>query len=432
MSSLVGSFDAVHRKFGPIVKIRVLFVTVVVAFSPEFCIKSLAKTPHPSTFFDALAVLIGDNITTRNGASWKHRRMKLSHGFSANMMRSFSSWFSNSSSRLNEVLRTQCEKNGEVNFTKAVASANFDLVTGAGFGQEMGTQYGKNHHIFEAFTHLPTLFNHPLMSVLGTTGARLLKLINWRTISIIDEVLYKCIDDRLSGKTQTQEGREDFLDLLIGLDKSSPQFTRKELRDESFVLFSAAHETSSVALQWCMALLAKNPRIWTKLKDEVERACPNGRQVTLDDFKHLEYLDMVLSEALRMYPPAFALARLTTEDLSFEGNLIVPKDSVTLIPIVHLHNDPNAWDRPQEFNPELHFSKEAVKSRHPGQFIPFAFGDRACLGQSFFWAMARTILANIVQSFDHIELANETIPSYTINSGNIKPCEPIRIRFFSS
>lgn len=426
-SDRLAIFQKLKDKYGTYTKFRVFTKVFTLCFNAAL-FETMAKSPKPE-LYRRMAILFGDGLVTRNGEDWRKRRTILSPGFAPKMIRSFMPWFLSSSHDLVSVVKDRMCSDHEVDFSDLVKRATFDIITRAGFGYDMDTLHGKNEERAAAFDRILPLLVHPLGNFGGFLGTHLLRLLYFRTYRLVDATICDAIDRRIKGETKSPDGQHDFLDLLLNANAKN-QLSRAEICDEVLLFFVAGFDTTALSMQWCLALLAKHPKIWDKVQEEVLRVFPNGEEITFDKIKELEYMQRVFMESLRMYPPTFALTKVAPEDLVTETGHVIPKGADVMFPTAQLHRDPQVWEKPNDFDPDLHFSPEAVASRHPIQYSPFSFGERTCIGRNFFWVEGRIILAELARNFDRVELVNNDVPDFTMSTGTLHPVEHIKLRFF--
>ncbi|GKB54853.1 cytochrome P450 CYP82D47-like protein [Tanacetum coccineum] len=167
-------------------------------------------------------------------------------------------------------------------------------------------------------------------------------------------------------------------------------------------IFSAATDTTTVTLTWALALLVNNPHVLSKAQQELENHVGKDRIVEESDLKNLVYLQAIIKETMRLYPPApLSVPHESTEDCIISG-YTVPKETRLLVNIWKIHHDPQIWTDPFEFQPErfLTSKKEIdVKGQH-FELIPFGSGRRICLGISFALEALQLILATVIHGFE--------------------------------
>src|SRR5690349_509478 len=177
----------------------------------------------------------------------------------------------------------------------------------------------------------------------------------------------------LKYRTENNIQRNDFVSLLLGLKDS---FTNDELAAESFLIYIGGFETSSTLLTFTMYELAVNPDIQEKLRDEINAAADDDGKLNYDALLGSKYLEMVMNESLRKYPPAPDLTRKSTKEYSIPNTkLTIPKGTTIEIPVYAIHRDPEYYPEPEKFDPER-FTPENVKTRKPFTYLPFGEGSR--------------------------------------------------------
>jgi cytochrome P450 len=168
-----------------------------------------------------------------------------------------------------------------------------------------------------------------------------------------------------------------------------------QLRDELITLFSAGHETTANTLSFAWYLLAQHPEVWAKLREEWE-AVLGGQAPTAADAAKLPFTRAVISETMRLFPPAWAIGREVAEECEI-GGWQIPAKSVVLLSQWVTHKDERFWESPEEFDPE----RWMVESDRPRfAYFPFGGGARSCIGEAFAWMEAILLLATIGPHWD--------------------------------
>jgi cytochrome P450 len=213
-----------------------------------------------------------------------------------------------------------------------------------------------------------------------------------KAIARLDRTVYRLIDER-----RKQGGdRGDFLTmLLLAQDEDDGSvMTDKQVRDEAMNIFLAGHETTANALAWTFYLLAQHPAMRERLEREIDGAL-GGRTPTLADLPRLPFTLQVFKEAMRLYPPAFVVARRALRDVTIGGHRLA-KNELAIINIVGMHRRPEYFAEPDRFDPER-FSAEAEKSMNKRAFLPFGAGARVCIGNHFALLEGHLALAAMAQ-----------------------------------
>ena len=185
--------------------------------------------------------------------------------------------------------------------------------------------------------------------------------------------------------------------LLESRDEETGEgMTNQQVRDEVLTLLLAGHETTANALCWTFLLLAQHPHIEATLQQEYQRVL-NGRPPLIEDLPQLPLTRMVIEEAMRLYPPAWAFGRHALQEDEI-GGYAVPKGAYVLLFPYVTHRHPAFWERPDEFDPER-FSPERAAGRLRFAYFPFGGGPRLCIGNQFALAEAQLILATILSHY---------------------------------
>jgi cytochrome P450 len=216
-----------------------------------------------------------------------------------------------------------------------------------------------------------------------------------KEFDFLDSVVYRIIGER---KAQGNSQRHtDLLSMLMGaMDEDGTQMTPKQLRDETMTLFLAGHETTALTLSWTWYLLSQNPKAEARLHEELSGVL-GGRAPGVADLERLPYLNAVISEVLRMYPPAYIMARTSIAPCTI-GGYDFPVGSTILLSQWVMHRDARYYDDPDAFRPERWLGGLAAKLP-PGAYFPFGDGPRRCIGQGFALLESGLVIASLAQRF---------------------------------
>jgi len=216
-----------------------------------------------------------------------------------------------------------------------------------------------------------------------------------REFDFMDSLVYRIISERKGQNGAHRNG--DLLSLLMAaMDEDGSQMSTQQLRDETMTLFVAGHETTALTLAWTWYLLSGNPEAERKLHEELH-AVLGGRSPEAADLERLPYLHAVVLESLRVFPPAYIMARTSVSPFSL-GGYDFPAGSTVLASQWVTHRDPRHFDEPESFRPERWL--DGLEGRlPPGAYFPFGDGPRRCIGQGFALLESSLVLAEIAQRF---------------------------------
>jgi cytochrome P450 len=218
----------------------------------------------------------------------------------------------------------------------------------------------------------------------------------------------------------------DLFDLLSTAcdPESGAPFSAEELADQVATMISAGHETTALALFWSLYLVAAAPAVQERIAGEVS-ALDLGPDNAPNVLTRLVYTRAVVQEALRLYPPAFTMARLARA-ADVAGGIPVPASAVVLISPWVLHRHRQLWVQPDVFEPARFLPDAPPPDRFA--YLPFGMGPRVCIGAQFALTEATLVLARLIQAF-HIERANdESVTPIAIVTTQPDHPPPFRLR----
>ncbi len=205
----------------------------------------------------------------------------------------------------------------------------------------------------------------------------------------LDEVIYKIIETRRA----SGEDNGDLLSMLLLAqdEETGSAMTDRQVRDECLTLFLAGHETTANALTWTFYLLSQNPKSEAKFHRELDEVLHN-KTLTPADYPRLRFTEQILAESMRLFPPAWTIGRLATEEHEFGGYKIPPKTLVLASQFV-MHRDARFWENADRFKPERWEALSVKEAGNKFIYFPFSKGVRNCVGEQFAWMEGVLLLA---------------------------------------
>ncbi|XP_058070048.1 xanthotoxin 5-hydroxylase CYP82C4-like [Magnolia sinica] len=207
---------------------------------------------------------------------------------------------------------------------------------------------------------------------------------------------------RVSGET---DGEQDFMYVMVSIMEDahiSSYDPDTIIKATSQIHIEAGTDTTAVALSWAVSLLINNPDVLKKAQDELDIHIGKDRNADESDIKNLTYLQAIVKETLRLYPPApLAIPHMAMEDCQI-GGYHVAKGTHVMLNLWRVHRDPSVWLDPSEFRPER-FLTTHVGTDVKGQnfeLIPFGSGRRSCPGMSLALPVLHLTLARLLHGFD--------------------------------
>ncbi|KAM0032770.1 putative cytochrome P450 [Helianthus debilis subsp. tardiflorus] len=231
-----------------------------------------------------------------------------------------------------------------------------------------------------------------------------------RTIAVakeMDDIIERWLNEHKQ-RRESNEVKQDFMDILISIVEAAskdefPGYDRDTvIRSTSLVIITAGFDSTAVTLTWAIVLLLNNPETLKRAQEELDLHVGRKRLVDESDIKNLVYLQAIIKETLRLYPPApISLLHQSTEDCVV-GGYTVPKDTLLIANLWKLHRDPNVWSDPYKFRPERFLTDKKdidLKGQHY-ELLPFGSGRRMCPGVSFALQSLHLTLASLIQGFE--------------------------------
>lgn len=219
---------------------------------------------------------------------------------------------------------------------------------------------------------------------------------------------------------------EDMLDVLLAARKADGEaLTDVEIRDNVVALFFGGQETTPSVIAWAFGLLSAHPEKRERMLEEIDRVL-EGRPPTFQDLAKLEYTEMVLDEALRLYPPFSFVGRQALEDVELGGYRIAKGTPLGFVAWT-IHRDPRQWPDPLAFEPERH-TRELRKTRGKCAFLAFGYGQRKCTGERVGRMEGLLMLSMVSQKLLLDRVGGGLSPHHVINA--IKPADglPVVVR----
>ncbi|GFS55307.1 cytochrome P450 3A21 [Trichonephila inaurata madagascariensis] len=215
-------------------------------------------------------------------------------------------------------------------------------------------------------------------------------------------------------------GIQDDITSNYGQDESTHQtgksianrkLSLEELVGQCVIFFLAGYDTTASTLSFASYLLALNPGIQDKLYNELREVLQKHKgELTYEALQDMKYLDNVISETLRLYPPATRLERLAETNCKLgDSGITIPKGMIISIPNYALHQDPKLFPNPDKFDPDRFTAEERAK-RDPYAYLPFGAGPRNCVGMRFALMEIKICLAYAVANFELFKCSETQVP----------------------
>lgn len=340
--------------------------------------------PESGTTARLLRKLLGEGLLNSNGETWRRHRRLVQPAFAPSHLERYGEVMA----RFADAASDRLVDGARVDLSAEMMELTLRVVAKTLFDHDVTSE---TDHVARAMRVFRSSFggiDTVLPEWLPTPSRRRSRA----AIAAIDALVYSLIDER-----EKKGFGDDLLSTLVAASHAAEpgdRLGRKQLRDEVLTLFLAGHETTSHALTWTFHLLAANPAAESRLFEEVDSVLA-GRVPTTDDLPRLPLTERVLMEAMRLYPPAYVLARVATEDVEI-GGWTIPRGADVIVWIYHTHRDARFHPDPSRFDPDR-FLPERAKALPPCAYLPFGAGSRTCIGKRFAMIEAQLVLAALAR-----------------------------------
>ncbi len=211
----------------------------------------------------------------------------------------------------------------------------------------------------------------------------------------LDAIIYGMIRERRANLGD----RGDLLSMLLMAQDDEDRgrgMTDRQVRDEAMTIFLAGHETTANALTWTWYLLSQSPEVERRLHEEIDRVL-EGRLPGVADVDRLPYITRVVTESMRLYPPAWLVGRRAVNEYSIGPYYVPPRSIIVMSPWI-VHRDPRYYAEPDRFQPDR-WTPEFRTVLPRFAYFPFGGGPRQCIGESFAWMELVLLVATLAQQW---------------------------------
>ncbi len=390
-----------HRTYGDMATLHLGKTRVVALFRPEHVRYVLVE--HPGNFSNQGAAPSDENganegLLTIDGERHRQQRRAVQPAFHKKVVEGYAAVIDEYTQEMFKSWRVA----DTIDLSRAMQELTLRIVSKCLFSIHLSRQLSALGNAFNAFlgsqaSAAEDLLNIRIDNPITGYGKRRAAM---RQLNML---IYTLIAQR---RDSVDEHNDFFSMLMTGTsgDPERPKLTEKQIHDHILTFLAAGHETTANAVIWSVYLLSQYPALREKLQEEI-RTVLAGRAPTAEDIGKMPYLDWVLNEALRLYPPAWMQLRFVAKDFELDG-VHLPAGTLLMLSQWVIQRDPAIWEEPDEFRPERW---DPVNGEHvpPGAYFPFGGGPRMCIGMPFAQLEAKMILASLYQRY-----TPQTDPNY--------------------
>jgi cytochrome P450 len=429
--SQIRTYERVMREHGDVVRLAVgppgVRFDLYCVFHPEGVKAVLARSRERyskgNRFYEQIAQAFGRGLLTSEGELWQRQRRLIQPLFTRKQIAAYAELMADEAAAVAERWDRATRNGGNVDANAEMVRLALRVVGRAIFGDDVARA---GDVLDSAF---PVLNRHTFRRAMSPLAPP----ASWptpdnRRAARARRALYRVVDELIAHRQQAGADGDDLISRLLGArdPDTGEAMDVQQVRDEALIFLLAGHETTSTALTFTLHLLGRHPSEQRLIHDELDAAL-RGHAPTLDDAPALERTAMAIKEAMRLYPPAYALGRLSVTDNEIGGYLI-PAGSFVAVSQFATHRHPRFWEAPEAFDP-ARFTPEREAARHPYAYFPFGAGPRACIGSHFAMLEATIAVALLLQRF-RIRSEQERVPldtqGITLRPNGAVPIQPAR------
>ncbi|MFT3922665.1 MAG: cytochrome P450 [Myxococcales bacterium] len=411
------------RELGDVVKLRLPPYDVYLILHPDDLERFLVRD-HELYRKDfttrILEGLLGQGLLVNEGASWRAQRRIVQPEFTPRRVDSFVESMAGCTEPA--LGRFQSLQGSSVDLHAEMMRLTLDIAGRTLFGAETSEVAGEIGGLVERF----------LVHYLGfmSTGLRWPdwvptpgNLRNRQDVARLNQIVQSIIDER---RRAAQPGNDLLSRLIAARDEAGRPMSDSLLRNESITMLLAGHETTALLLTFCLMLVGQHPEVEARLVEELHQHAPGGRP-SAAQLTQLTYMDIVLRESLRLYPPAYSIGREALVDTELGGYRIKKGDQVWAFQWV-TQRDPRFFRDPSAFRPERWLGEE-TRDLPRFAYFPFGGGPRICPGAHFSLVEAKIVLVMLLSRF-RFELESQAVPRL-LPSVTIRPKGGLKARVFA-
>ncbi len=359
----------------------------------QVLLDNLPNYPKSEIMRRMLRPAIGESLFNADGAEWKWQRQAVAPVFTHRNVTALAPAMSATAARAVGRLPAK----GRAELVSEMITATFDVICDVALS---GREHFDAHAFGAAITrYFETAGRTSLLDFLGVPEwfPRPGELIAGAAVRTMHGMVGEAIAARRAEIAQNGKGpADDLLDHMLAAEdpETGRRMSATDLVNNMQFFIVAGHETTALAISWALYLLANSPDQQERARAEA-RAQLQGRVAKANDLAAMPFINQVLEEAMRLYPPVGLVARHVAARDELCGRVMHPND-ILFLPIWALHRHEMWWEKPELFDPER-FRPGINRDRY--QYLPFGAGPRVCVGANFAMMQANIILSALIQNF---------------------------------
>ncbi|KAG5323020.1 CP9E2 protein, partial [Acromyrmex heyeri] len=368
-------------------------------------VKNFDAFPDRRGFADFNDPLFEKNLFSLHGEKWRNVRNLLSPSFTSSKMKMMFTLMSECAMNFAKFLSTLSADKGDINMKDVCSKYTTDVIATCAFGIKVNSMkdptnkfyiYGKEASNFRGVIRNIKFFFIGMFPRLG-------RILNLKIMNdYVSDFFKDIIRTTIATRDAEHITRPDMLQLMMDIrgKEGRRELDIDDMTAQAFIFFLGGFETSSTAMCFAAHEIAANPEIQLKLQQEIDKVLEESNgEVSYEAINRLEYLDAVICEALRLYPPAGALERICEKTFELPSALpdqkpfIMKKGMLVWIPVLAIHRDEKHYDNPEKFDPDRFLNN---KMHNSSSYMPFGLGPRMCIANRFAMLEVKVLLFHLL------------------------------------
>ncbi|XP_061402776.1 cytochrome P450 4d8-like [Musca vetustissima] len=389
-----------------------------------------------SSLYNNLKPWLGTGLLISDSQKWHTRRKIITPTFHFAILEQFLEVFDRQSTVLVNCLSERADGRSAFDVMSYISSATLDIITESAMGVNVHAQTDKSMPYTMAVTEMTDLVSwrcirahlhdETMFSILcpwkKLRQNKLIKLMHKFTTNVIEE-RRQSLEKSLRSEQNIEQNHDAnnigarkhmaLLDVLLQVTLDGQPLSNEDIREEVDTFMFEGHDTTMTALSFTLHLISRHPEVQKRLLSEIYTVFgeTNAEPFAMATLNNLKYMECVIRESLRLYPPVPVISREIINDFNYThsrfGDGILPDSTQVLLLVYHTMRDPQAYDNPAEFIPDRH--RNSTNSK-PFSNIPFSAGPRNCIGQRFAMLEMKIALCKILREYELLPLGEDIKP----------------------
>ncbi|XP_023307621.2 probable cytochrome P450 4d14 [Lucilia cuprina] len=423
------------ENYGKVVRLWIFGDCVILLRDVKYfeSILSSQQVIKKDSLYDLLKCWLGDGLLISSGSKWHARRKIITPTYHFKILEQFVEVFDQQSCIMVNRLKDKADGKTPLNMFPIVCLTALDIIAETAMGVKINAQENPNFPYAKAVTDVADIIATRFMKPAQRFEFlfRLLEYRSYRKMKQSIEIMHNFTDKVIRERREALEKsikdgtfvamtnatddmgvkkRMAFLDVLLQSTVAGKPLTNEDIREEVDTFMFEGHDTTTSGISHTLYLLARHPEVQQKVFEEILQIIGNDKDkpVTMRELQDLKYLDVVIKESLRLYPPVPMIGRITEQDVELDGKIIPANVNISLL-IYAACRDPDYFTKPNDFIPER-FMTNTLDQINTFAYVPFSAGPRNCIGQKFAVLEMKSTISKMIRHFELLPLGEEVVP----------------------